>query len=395
VCGGFCEGGREHLSVCKGRCNTSANECRFDSDCPVGETCSESSPDCPGGRCTLSLVCGADDETGLTGRPCRIDYEHPVFGTPSSDCPPNPSRNISGEGLEIDYLPATSATLVLPSTVPCTAAGLELYECPCPDAGGQPTAPNTCTPACDAAGPNFGIGCADGTGSGSGTVCDGGGNNGLLCDDDADCPSATCSRNPTHCTGDPSFERVACTSNGDCGTGTCVDACPGGRCLPLCVATDFDATEGECAAGPAVYHCSGTNLTFLECTSEAASASCAATCASTSTPCTGDAECPPGVKCTGSCESARSCEAGLDGVLGNNDDLTGAGTCVAGTRECFLDPIVANGSATTLSAHDSVALFCFDATLFAGIDGASGFGGPGRVEVRGVNVPNFTAIPPP
>jgi hypothetical protein len=63
-------------------------------------------------------------------------------------------------------------------------------------------------------------------------------------------------------------------------------------------------------------------------------------------------------------------------------------------RECFVDPITASGSATTLSDHDSVALWCFGATQNPGVNAGSGFGGPARVEIRGQNVVNFTSIPP-
>jgi len=38
----------------------------------------------------------------------------------------------------------------LPFTVPCTAPGFELFDCPCPDNGGTLTRPNACAAACDA-----------------------------------------------------------------------------------------------------------------------------------------------------------------------------------------------------------------------------------------------------
>jgi hypothetical protein len=397
VCGGFCEGGTNDLGVCQGRCTTTNDECRFDSDCPPDETCQEQSPDCPGGKCRLALVCGTDPENNpaVAGRPCRIDYQDPVFGTPSSDCPPAPASNISGEGLAIDYLPASSGTLSLPMSIPCTAPGLELYDCPCPDDGGQPSAPNSCIPACNA-GVNTGEGCADGAGSGAGTKCAGGDNDGRLCDEDTDCiGGGTCSDNPAHCIGDPAFEHDPCASNADCGLGSCVDACPGGRCVPLCVPVPGEPGEGECAAGPLDYKCSGAAYSYLNCSKSSASAGCAATCSISSAPCESDAECGGGGdSCQGPCEHARECEAGDDGVLGTSDDVPGAGVCVARVRECFSDPITASGSATTLSDHDSAALWCFEATHNTSFDAASGFGGPARVHIRGQNVVNFTSIPP-
>jgi hypothetical protein len=301
--------------------------------------------------------------------------------------------NISGQGLAIDYRPATSGTLTLPPALPCTTPGLELYDCPCPDDGGQPTAPNACTPACNA-GASMGEGCADGTGSGAGTVCAGGGNDGRLCDEDSDCSGGACSLNPTHCVGDPAFEHRPCATPADCGLGACVDACPGGRCVPLCVPVGGDPGEGQCAAGPLDYNCAGEPWTFRTCLQSSAMAGCAATCAKTSAPCTADADCGAGDYCEGACEQARDCEAGTDGILGTSDDIEGAGICVAGVRECFLDPIVASGTAASLSEHDSVALWCFGATHNGTFDTPSGFGGPARVHIRGQNVVNFTSIPP-
>ena len=397
VCGGFCESGPRKLAVCKGRCQASGAACRFDTDCPVGDRCGSKTPDCPYSRCELSQVCGADDtiNPGVLGRPCRIDYEDPLFGTLSNDCPPAVTANISGGGLAIDYLPATSGTVTLPYSQPCTMPGLELYECPCPDDGGQPTAPNACTPACDAPGAAFGRGCADGAGMGAATVCSGGTNAGRLCDDDADCPGASCSKNPTQCNGDPAFERMPCSTNADCGTGICQDACPGGRCVPLCVPSSTGSQEGMCAAGPPVYHCAGAALSFKQCTQAAASGTCGARCQVQQNVCTRDGDCAAGDRCVGNCSHQRDCEAGADGVMGTSDDMPGAGACVADIRECFLKPIVATGSTGGLGVHDSAALWCFGSMLNSGVNAASGFGGPGRAMVRGVNIPNVTSIPAP
>ena len=156
VCGGFCVGGANDREICEGRCSTtSATSCRFDVDCPSGETCPRTTPDCPGSSafCQLDLVCGAEVTTPSDGLPCHIEYEHPVFGTMSNDCLPSASANITGQGFQIDYLasptstPATTGMVSFPSTYPCVASGLELYECPCP----AQKAPNGCSPACNAA----------------------------------------------------------------------------------------------------------------------------------------------------------------------------------------------------------------------------------------------------
>jgi hypothetical protein len=397
VCGGFCVGGTRKTSVCEGRCLTTQTPCRFDSECPVNDRCGSQSPDCPGGYCNLSLVCGADPAINpvVVGRPCHIDYRSPVFGTLSNDCPPASTNNITGQGLEVDYWPTASEGVTLPATMPCTLPGLELYECPCPDDGGQPTAPNDCTPACNAPGPNFGVGCANGSGSGAATVCNAGANEGRLCDEDEDCPGGACARNPRHCAGDPTLERHECATNADCGAGTCVDACPGGRCLPLCAPVPGDSSDGYCIAGPAVFHCNGPQLSFRDCDEAAATGACSATCQTGGGACDSDDDCAAGDRCMGDCLHAQDCEAGPDGELGNNDDIPGAGVCVEDVLACFLGDVTATGSAAGFTPYDSGAAWCLGSTFSPAINATSGFGGPGRVSVRGTNVASFTSIPPP
>ena len=397
VCGGFCVGGVNDTQVCSGACSPSGDPCRFDDDCPIGEECKTESLDCPGGFCELSLVCGAD-HPAVAGKACRITAENPFFGTISNDCLPSSTANTTGRGLEIDYQPWSSGTLTLPYSVPCTASGFELYACPCPDDGGQPSKPNECAPACDAPGPNFGEGCAIGNSSGAGTRCANGGNGGKLCDEDADCPGSTCSDNPTHCTGDPAFEAYACTTNTDCGLGTCVDACPGGRCVPLCVPTVTDPLDGECAAGPPTYHCDGTKYLFKSCTVSVVGAGCNAQCSVTATPCVEQSDCPASEQCEGACEEARDCASGPDGVAGTMDDFEGAGLCIEDIRHCFLEPITVDGGSTLDGEGDptnmkTAGLFCQKKSVNIGANVGAGFGGPTRVRVRGTNVPNFSAIP--
>ncbi|HET9063921.1 MAG TPA: hypothetical protein VFO62_11600, partial [Candidatus Binatia bacterium] len=246
LCGGFCEGGPFAGDPCHGTCSTSGSSCRFDSDCGGSQTCTTLSAECPQGACNLGLFCHGGQNDGA---PCRIESDTGAFGTVSSDCPPAIGSNITGSGLVVDYLPATSEARMLPASVPCTAAGYELFDCPCPADGGARTKPNECAPACDT-GAEAGLGCADGDHStGSFTTCEGGTLDGQACDETSDCPGGDCSRNPLHCNGDPDFARVACTTNADCGSGECVDACPSGRCVPLCIPRMEDPEEGLCAAG--------------------------------------------------------------------------------------------------------------------------------------------------
>ncbi len=400
VCGGFCVGGANDTQVCTGRCSVTDTECRFDEDCFVGEECETKSPDCPGGICELSLVCGTDPAYNATvaGNACRITAENQFFGTVSNDCLPSPTANTTGRGLEIDYQPWTSGEVTLPYSVPCSAPGFELYECPCSDDGGQPSKPNECAPACNAPGPNFGDGCANGNSFGAGTQCAGGTNAGDLCDDNADCPSSSCSDNPMHCEGDPVFASFWCTSNGDCGSGTCVDACPGGRCVPLCVPTAGDPFDGECAAGPPTYHCAGAKFLFKSCTSTSVGTGCSAVCSDSLTSCVEQDDCPSGETCDGACEEARDCEAGPDGMAGTVDDFEGAGLCIQDIRSCFLEPIVGEGGSTLNGGGNptnlsTVGLFCQKKSVNIGANVGAGFGGPTRVRVKGVNVPNFTSIP--
>ncbi|TFH31540.1 MAG: hypothetical protein E4H00_03300, partial [Myxococcales bacterium] len=94
TCGGFCAGGFLAKDVCEGTCSvTTSTQCRFDDDCPIGETCTGASPQCPGSSCNLSLVCNGGPNDAL---PCRISAQTTKFGTTSNECPPSPGQNISG-----------------------------------------------------------------------------------------------------------------------------------------------------------------------------------------------------------------------------------------------------------------------------------------------------------
>ncbi len=394
VCGGFCN---NTGTVCEGTCSTTtATSCRFDSDCPSGETCTSSSPQCPvGDFCNLSLACRAGPNDGEA---CRIEAATRDFGTTSHDCVPDPGFNISGEGLEINYLPLTSETVSLPNVVPCTNVAFKLFDCPCPFDGGRATQPNDCAAACNA-GAEAGTGCGTGDHqNGLFTSCAGGTNGGFACDEDADCPGSACSANPTHCvgTGDPALELNGCSTNGDCGAGTCQDACPSGRCVPLCSPLVGDPDDGICAAGPPVYHCNGAHNEFIVCFVDQANGTCDATCSVSGSPCVLQSDCPSGETCGGTCDQARLCEAGNDGIIGTVDDHPGAGICVSDERDCFLENITATGGGpgTTPTNPFSVAAFCIGATGNGAINSTAGLGGPGRIREFATNVTNgFTSLP--
>ncbi len=390
VCGGFCEEGPFDGEACLGSCSVSAGPCRFDSDCPATESCGTTSADCPDGSCNLSLICHGGPNDGAL---CRIEGETALHGAVSNDCPPPVGLNMTGNGLIADYLPATSEARVLPSALPCTAPGFELYDCPCPDDGGRKTQPNACAPACDA-GAQLGTGCATGQGAaGRFTVCAGGFNLGRACDEDTDCPGSSCSVNPTQCIGDPELALAACATNDDCGIGTCEDACPSGRCVPLCLPSIDDSEEGVCSGGPSVYHCSGALDAFRSCGAEHANAGCTAICETSLTACDERSDCPPDEACVGSCARRHLCEAGGDGILGNVDDVIGAGDCVADVSTCPLEPLAAEGgdvfnSRGSPSEPRSVAVLCLGKTSGPGVNAVVGVGGPGRVRREGAYVTN-------
>jgi hypothetical protein len=415
TCGGFCAGGFLAADVCEGTCSTTTSaRCRFDEDCPGGETCTTASPECPGSYCNLSLVCNGGPNDDL---PCRISAETDKFGTTSADCPPSPGQNISGNGLEINFYPQTSESVDLPATLPCTAPGYENSDCECPGQTtpqGLRTQPSKCAYACDS-GLEFGVGCGSGGGGIQGfpTTCTGGSEPGAACDEDSDCSGGgTCDNNPEHCIGDPAFERLPCTSDAQCGAGTCVNACPSGRCVQLCLPADHplfppdygyrpdDPEEGLCAAGPPTYHCSGAADDFRLCDKEKADAPCNATCSISGNPCSPINPCPEAEgTCQGTCQLAQVCEAGVDGILGNNDDFPGAGICIPDSRNCFVPGLNAEGGDTINGKGDptnvrAVSTFCVPATSNNAINSTAGLGGPGRLRQNGVNVTNgFTTLP--
>ena len=422
VCGGFCDDGNRQDEPCEGTCSTTTTtSCRFDSDCPGGETCTGNTPLCPGSFCNLELVCsgGAND-----GDPCRIEAET-AFGTTSDDCPPDELQLLSPGGLTINFTPATSETVshaglkacsggdndgfscasngdcpgsfCIDLAGPCTDPGNELLTCFCPANKGGTTGsfskPNSCKPACNA-GAELGTGCATGpTGllTGEHTRCAGGSNDGKVCDEPGDCPGGTCTDNPSHCTGDPATAQNPCSSNDDCGTGVCEDACPSGSCTLLCLGrgackgdneqavcadnTDCGTGEcvfdelGECAVGNR-FICS--DQTFL-------------TCSRTDFEMNGAF---PGI----------GCESGPDGFLGNADDAPGAGECIPVQNRCYLGDGEVEGGDTLNGFGDptnwrSVSAYCIPPTVSSSVNITAGLGGPGRLRQTGVNVASYTELP--
>ncbi|MFN2378079.1 MAG: hypothetical protein ABR538_16230 [Candidatus Binatia bacterium] len=253
--------------------------CRFDSDCPAGTCSGEDSPECQGRDCRLDLACNSGLRQDL---PCRIEAST-AFGTTSPDCRMTQGSNVSGTGLALVWNPLGSGPVTLQSPAPCDAGGYQNYDCNClsnpigrPGSDSTRNQPNRCQPACTDPDPEyFGIKCNNFT------VCVGGAEAGIACDEDTDCSGGVCTGNPRvcgdgnvgecsarKCTGGvnagevcsqgaecpgSSCDTVPCTVGGtpcddgycvadpcltdpDCvDGGTCDDACPAGLCVPLCV----------------------------------------------------------------------------------------------------------------------------------------------------------------
>jgi hypothetical protein len=114
--------------------------------------------------------------------------------------------------------------------------------------------------------------------------------------------------------------------------------------------------------------------------------------------CTPSTPCGGGEICCGICGNASPCEAGIDGLLGNNDDIPGAGTCVPDIKNCVVNDFAATGGDTGNGNGDptnvrSVSTYCIGATSNSTVNSTAGLGGPGRLRQQGLNVVNKNTIP--
>jgi len=270
--------------VCGGFCNTPSRQlCNTDADCPSKAIC------------ITSRVCS----DGLNkNKPCRTEapFGGPTtfFGVTSVDCPPSPSQNISGGGLDIVWDPITTGTNTAYATIACTdfkvcsGTGEE-----CRDSSDCPLAENCVAPAaCWCFGQRRPNSCQP--------ACVGGLDDQMPCSTASDCDSFIC--RPT-------------------------------ECRP----NQFDPnapTEGTCPGGPVKGTCSIEN--FRGCSS--------------------DADCQqPG---------CPTCAPGQ--------------TCVFANQQCFTDPIVRIGVASTGVSFDE-AIFCIAATTSTSVNISAGLPGPGAV----------------
>ncbi len=409
VCGGYCFGGDRNGEICEGTCadtkecrfgtndGTSCTtdgdctgggecwglSCRFDSDCPGEDSCTSATPTCAGAPCQLDLICsGGFDE----GKACRIEA-FTAFGATSVDCQPILGTGISGEGLKILFTPSTSEVVTLPEPAPCDAPGYGNFDCNCVrGTGSTRTRPNRCAASCDA-GAEFGQGCAtNNTGNGLFTTCAGGANIGQACDENDDCPGSTCSANPLHCTaGDPAKLQNSCSTDADCdttgspGDGVCGDACPSGRCVPLCLPL------GQCDGGPS----DGLNCADDE--------DCGGNTCVVVDDETGACSAGQTFHCSGDFSFVPCLPSDRDTTVGCGDDIPGAGLCVEDVNKCLLPGGTAEGGDTFNGNGDptnfyTVAAYCVPSTSSSAVNSTAGLPGPGRLRQGGTSVMNSTSF---
>ncbi|MFT4569481.1 MAG: hypothetical protein ACI91F_000348 [Candidatus Binatia bacterium] len=408
TCGGYCLGGDRNEERCEGTCGDTlecrfgsndgtictANgdctdggecwglDCRFDSDCPgPEEVCSTATPSCAGGPCQLDLICAQGIDAGDT---CRVEA-FTNFGTTSVDCQPLVGKNISGAGLQILFQPTTSELVALPFPGACDAQGFENFDCNCVlGTGSIRTKPNKCNASCNA-GAELGQGCVTGnTGSGIFTTCS---NSTAACDEDSDCPGGTCTDTPVHCTaGDPEKSLNSCSVNADCdtlvtpGDGVCGDACPSGRCVPLCL------PSGQCNGGSQdglvcgdTFDCAGFPCDVVD--------PDAGVCGAGKT-----------FHCSGEFESLP-CQPEDENTTQNCDEIVpGAGICVADVALCYLPDHQVEGGDTLNGNADptnffTVANYCVPATTSVAVNSTAGLPGMGRLRQGGTSVLNVPSLP--
>ncbi len=310
--------------------------------------------DAPCARCNCSgAVClnqigdpGTCSGGPAVGQACTIQGISD-FGPVSLDCPPLSSTNISGSGLDIRFLPSTTAQSTLGASLPCTDPAATSFLCPCDTCGGGPTP---------------GAPCHGDAECGSGGVCGAkrctaGANAGQICTADANCPPGTpgsCSRpglatKPNGCAmgcnGGPNNNQ-ACTGAGDC---------PSGSCVPLCRQNAGEEIgSGQCMLGPTDGHCSLE--TFRGCTT--------------------DLQCSPLGGCVG-------CQLGQ--------------TCVFSNRPCHVFPIQLQGQAGAFtlgsSTGETVNSFCIPPTTSDAVNQTAGLPGEGAIMVPHTLTVQFPAAP--
>lgn len=326
--------------VCGGACaGSTATLCRYDDECGANGPCLLDPVARDGERGGVCYGIQASDGAN-TGKSCDVQSRNESFPARSFatggagyslDCFPFDEKNISGSGLKID-LTQTTGDVSMGSDVPCGRN--PNIKCPCKMCSFDVTVacqtdadcaaqPNTCSTA-------TGVQCVDDT---SCAVVDAG-----TCNSDGRCTKST----TTRCTIDGDCKGIF---GGTCKASTCDSNGSGTTPQPnqcsnlVCSATDGTLTQGICNAGPVTSTCDGV------------------------------------LRANGkgilTCSSDNACKPEVIGIDGGSCALVEA-------RSCFLDPIIASGTA---APNDSVgvAAFCIPPTGSSGINGVAGLPGPARV----------------
>jgi cysteine-rich repeat protein len=331
-------------AVCGGKCSNDNSGCIFDEDCDMGATCNQDTP----GDGARDGVCirDASAHTG-SGEPCEIDGLNASFParlndpTPgqggagySIDCQPN-SPNVAGQGLKIT-LQQTTGVASQSAGIDCDAGGVGTDLCPCSICNIDTSEPCDSNADCAASYKS----CANATHD-----------FGFECNVNSDCTSINlgpCQAGILRCRKN---QAMVCATNADCSNkpgGNCnAQTCSGkGSSAPypepnFClddICTDEGGGEGTCSAGPNFLYCDGM------------------------------------VKADG---------VGINACLSNADCGGGLGNCAyVDEADCFLDPIVATGSADP-DFPVAAAVFCIPPTSNNGVNNAAGLPGPGRVTSQG------------
>ncbi len=319
TCGGVCQG-------------APGTTCTFDDECGSGVCLVDGivNDGVRGGVC----LNGED-----AGKSCDVNALNTSFPARSAaaggsgyslDCFPDIGKNVSGSGLRI-MLTQTTGQSSLDANVACGTN--PAIVCPCKQCSADTSVP--CNRNAD---------CADQQGS---------------------CSVVT---------------SAACTSNGDCTTanaGTCnqgIGRCSGAFSLRCTLDSDCQGVDGGvCNASTCSSVGGGLSVQPNQCSDGACIDQGGGEGACNVSP--NDRTCDAVVRPNGEgilgCGSNADCAASVIGIAGGNCTLSKR-------RECFLDPIVAEGVADP-DFPIAAAVFCIPPTASSGINGVAGLPGPGRV----------------
>lgn len=276
------------------------------------------------------------------GAPCTVEAVSPQFGGVSSDCPPDRTANVSGQGLNILFREFTTAKVTASAVIQCGFPFNGLH--PSTGNGACLDDFSPCNSNADCTGTTCGLYCHCGfCDSGDGPDPD------LPCMDDSQCDEGSL------CSADPQKQLASQAQPNGCASLVCGDVNTEQCCTaddgPACA--DPTGLDGECNVYPSP--CS----TDHECVLGGNGDACVRTpraCFENTITRTGSPQ-PFGSYCTEDSEVAAC----------TSDSDCGVGPCVSGTSE----PV-------------TVSLFCIPGTASSGINAAAGLPGPAAVELNSV-----------